>query len=310
MAALVSLAAGRVMEGKSFLIAAWCQLANLLPLEPQVIARRFHSVTLGKARAKARAIGWANSGVLSRYAGGELHLAGGWSLQEIYECGQWLFELRWIRAGSAGPSYYIGKWQPGEKFTSEKKLQGDDESVRGRQFSRLQGRVRGRPEGQTLSWSTRSHWHPSQFRCICRRKVHLFSVHATAASLSDSQCHVSLPEPARTGAPGFFHRKSQPLHGPSSGHHEWSLQQSADQHFPSRLPDGGLPLRTAVRTHVPGRRFLPVLLRAGRTGSREGAGLSVQQGPVAEVPQTPDWDDHHQTRKVRGSFTQHSFILQ
>lgn len=29
------------MERKSFLIAGWCQLANLLPSVPQVVVRRF-----------------------------------------------------------------------------------------------------------------------------------------------------------------------------------------------------------------------------------------------------------------------------
>lgn len=45
------------MERKSFLTAGWCQLVNLLRSEPQVIARRFRSVRLGKTCANACDIG-------------------------------------------------------------------------------------------------------------------------------------------------------------------------------------------------------------------------------------------------------------
>lgn len=128
--------------------------------------------------------------------------------------------------------------------------------------------------------------------------MHLFSIYPAAVSLSSSQCHVPLPEPAWTSAPGFFYWKSQPIHGTSSGHNQWSLQQPFNQHFSSRLPDSGLPLRATVWTHIPRRCFLPVLLSASRTGSGESAGVSVQQGPVAEVSQTPNRDDHHKARTV------------
>lgn len=106
MAGLVSLA---VMERKSSLIAGWCQWANLLPSAPQVIARRAHGARLRKACAHAcdRLYVKLIGGFLLRYAGRELHLAGERSLQEIYECGQWLYELRRIRAFVAGPSYYM-----------------------------------------------------------------------------------------------------------------------------------------------------------------------------------------------------------
>lgn len=128
--------------------------------------------------------------------------------------------------------------------------------------------------------------------------MHLLSVRPAAVSLSSSQCHVSLREPAWTGASGFLHRKSQPIYGPPPGHHERSLQQPSDQHLPARLPGGRLPLRATVRTHLPRRGFLPVLHRASRTGSGESAGVSVQQGPVAEVSSAPNRDDHHKARTV------------